>query len=122
MRSSLALLLAIAFAFSEDPRGAGSSIGTSKKTGLGENVGQVGIERATSAGSEDGVGMVDICAGEILDRSLEGSEGDNDLCSMLSNCFGSVIILDKSSNACASIRECAERAVQQVLIADDAQG
>lgn len=102
---SLALLLAITLDISEDAGRAGRSIGASEKAGLGENVGQVGVERAASAGGKDGVGMVDVCSGEVLDRSLEGSEGDNDLWNMLSNGFRSAVTVNECGHVGALIRK-----------------
>lgn len=112
MGGSLALLLAITLDISEDASRAGSSIGAGEKAGLGEDVGQVGIERATTAGGKNSVGMVDVCSGEILDRSLEGSEGDNDLWNMLSNGFRSVVTVNECSQVGALVRNNVERGAQ----------
>ena len=87
MRCSLAFLLSTLSLGHFDTWNWASTARASQETRLGEDIGEVGVESTASAGSEDGVGMVDVCSGEILDGGLEGCKSNDDLFGRVSNVF-----------------------------------
>ena len=62
----LAFLLALDLRF-RDACYSSSSLWASQETRLGEDVGEVAVKSSTTAWGKDGVGMVDVSPGEILD-------------------------------------------------------
>lgn len=112
VRSPLALLLAVSLSLGEKTCRASSGVGASEEAGLGKDVGKVSVERSATAWSEDGIGMIDVCSGQVLDRCLEGGESDNDLSGMFSNLFRSAVLVNNSGYLGDAVCENAQGIVQ----------
>lgn len=103
-RLPLALLLSIDFGFCY--RGGSIGRSTSQETGFGENAGEVAVNgvQTVFARREDGVGMLNVGTGEVLDRGLEGRKSNDDLIVCVSKSFWIIFCIEHDSSKSSKIR------------------